>query len=94
MFRCCCIVLSSVYSCLRIPFFRLGNCENPASGASSHLFASAMAQNYATRPVTRLSDSANGAPDIADMYASMSALPANQFAVNLKDGQFTDIQGF
>ena len=51
-------------------------------------------QNYAARPVTRLSDSTSGVSDMTDMYASMLSLPRTEFIEKLKVGHFLEIQGF
>ena len=53
-----------------------------------------MAQNYAIRPVTRLSESAGIAEPSVHTYVSLLALTRLEFIDRLKHGKFTDIQGF
>ena len=51
-------------------------------------------QNYAARPVTRLSDSTSVVSDMTETHASLLLLPRTEFIEKLKVTHFTEIQGF
>ena len=51
-------------------------------------------QNYAARPVTRLSDSTTVVSDMTETHASLLLLSRTEFIEKLKAEHFTEIQGF